>query len=125
MSDTPQRPAAGWYDDGTGRQRWWDGAGWTEHYAPAAAAVLEPVPGRVPGFICGLIAILFTALPIASIPLGIVGWINSAKALKLLPPGTARRGLAVAGMVLSITALAITALIMVLALPGIVRANFG
>ncbi|WP_461474178.1 DUF2510 domain-containing protein [Microbacterium sp. HJ5] len=24
--------AAGWYDDGTGKQRWWDGARWTEHY---------------------------------------------------------------------------------------------
>lgn len=28
-------PAAepGWYDDGTGAQRWWDGARWSEHYA--------------------------------------------------------------------------------------------
>lgn len=23
---------AGWYDDGTGVQRWWDGTRWTEHY---------------------------------------------------------------------------------------------
>ena len=22
----------GWYDDGTGKQRWWDGARWTEEY---------------------------------------------------------------------------------------------
>lgn len=29
---------AGWYDDGSGRQRWWDGTQWTEHYAPAAEA---------------------------------------------------------------------------------------
>jgi len=25
-------PEAGWYDDGTGKQRWWDGSRWTEHY---------------------------------------------------------------------------------------------
>ncbi|WP_313357033.1 DUF2510 domain-containing protein [Microbacterium sp.] len=29
---------AGWYDDGSGRQRWWDGEQWTEHYAPESAA---------------------------------------------------------------------------------------
>lgn len=25
---------AGWYDDGSGHQRWWDGTRWTEHVAP-------------------------------------------------------------------------------------------
>jgi len=25
--------SAGWYDDGSGRQRWWDGQRWTEYYA--------------------------------------------------------------------------------------------
>lgn len=29
---------AGWYDDGSGRQRWWDGEQWTEHFAPAVDA---------------------------------------------------------------------------------------
>lgn len=29
MSDV----AAGWYDDGSGRQRWWDGSTWTDHFA--------------------------------------------------------------------------------------------
>lgn len=28
---------AGWYDDGSGRQRWWDGEQWTEHYAPESS----------------------------------------------------------------------------------------
>lgn len=35
---------AGWYDDGSGRQRWWDGQQWTEHFAPEttdAPAVFE------------------------------------------------------------------------------------
>lgn len=27
---------AGWYDDGEGRQRWWDGTVWTEQYLPSA-----------------------------------------------------------------------------------------
>lgn len=33
---------AGWYDDGSGRQRWWDGQQWTEHFAPASAAPAAP-----------------------------------------------------------------------------------
>ncbi|MFJ7287928.1 DUF2510 domain-containing protein [Curtobacterium sp. NPDC098951] len=32
---------AGWYDDGSGTMRWWDGAAWTEQVQPAAA----PAPG--------------------------------------------------------------------------------
>ena len=32
---------AGWYDDGSGRQRWWDGQQWTEHFAPETAAPSE------------------------------------------------------------------------------------
>lgn len=28
---------AGWYDDGSGRLRWWDGELWTEHFAPEEA----------------------------------------------------------------------------------------
>jgi hypothetical protein len=29
---------AGWYDDGSGRQRWWDGTQWTDHFADAPRA---------------------------------------------------------------------------------------
>lgn len=34
--------AAGWYDDGTGAQRWWDGQKWTDQYQ-------EPKPVSSPG----------------------------------------------------------------------------
>ena len=38
-------PGPGWYDDGTGQTRWWDGAAWTQHVAPEAAA--EPAAASV------------------------------------------------------------------------------
>jgi len=34
----PANAAPGWYPDGTGAQRWWNGSGWTEHTAPAMPA---------------------------------------------------------------------------------------
>ncbi len=34
--------AAGWYDDGTGRQRWWDGQQWTDQFQ-------DPQPANGPG----------------------------------------------------------------------------
>lgn len=36
---------AGWYDDGTGRLRWWDGGQWTEHFADQQAQVVEAAEG--------------------------------------------------------------------------------
>jgi hypothetical protein len=41
LADTATAPA-GWYDDGSGRQRWWDGQRWTEHFAAEARAQQEP-----------------------------------------------------------------------------------
>ncbi|MFC6239450.1 DUF2510 domain-containing protein [Longivirga aurantiaca] len=37
MTTEEQVPGAGWYDDGTGQTRWWDGAAWTQHVAPEPA----------------------------------------------------------------------------------------
>lgn len=34
---------AGWYDDGSGRQRWWDGTQWTEHLHDPALEVYGAV----------------------------------------------------------------------------------
>ena len=42
---TPSGPPAGWYDDPTtpGRQQWYDGATWSEHYQSAPAASEQPI----------------------------------------------------------------------------------
>lgn len=43
-------PAPGWYDDGSGRQRWWDGSQWTNHFAPVAQPmVFQPQPRMANG----------------------------------------------------------------------------
>jgi len=45
--------AAGWYDDGSGRQRWWDGSGWTDQYqdTPSAPDAASPNAGGISGAI--------------------------------------------------------------------------
>ncbi|MFD4959085.1 DUF2510 domain-containing protein [Microbacterium sp. NPDC058389] len=35
------QPAPGWYDDGTGKQRWWDGTHWTDQYIDLREADIE------------------------------------------------------------------------------------
>lgn len=49
MSDETQAPStpAGWYDDGTGRQRWFDGTEWGD-YAPDTDEDAEPEPPALP-----------------------------------------------------------------------------
>lgn len=32
MAASTPHPPPGWYDDGTGKQRWWDGVRWTEQF---------------------------------------------------------------------------------------------
>lgn len=44
--NTQQTPA-GWYNDGSGRMRWWDGHQWTPHYAPAPQQQPQPVHQQV------------------------------------------------------------------------------
>ncbi|MDQ0648919.1 hypothetical protein QFZ53_003115 [Microbacterium natoriense] len=38
---------AGWYDDGSGRQRWWDGSQWTEHFYAQAEAAASAQPADI------------------------------------------------------------------------------
>lgn len=42
------KPNAGYYDDGNGRMRWWDGSAWTDQYQDPTEV---SVPGGIPGLI--------------------------------------------------------------------------
>lgn len=44
MTIQPQQPnpPAGWYPQPNGMQRYWDGRGWTEHWAPIQQAPPQP-----------------------------------------------------------------------------------
>ncbi|MGN7965467.1 DUF2510 domain-containing protein [Microbacterium sp. 22179] len=59
---------AGWYDDGSGQKRWWDGSGWTAHVAASAApAIVSPEPAPfVPPYTPPLAPPVPTAPPGAS-----------------------------------------------------------
>lgn len=43
----PSTTPAGWYPDGTGSQRWWDGQQWSEHAAPMPAGATSTDPKSI------------------------------------------------------------------------------
>lgn len=66
---TPESTPPGWYDDGSGQQRWWDGNQWGQYASqvapssgsggdPKTMAVLAQVLGLITGFIGPLIIYL-------------------------------------------------------------------
>lgn len=118
-----QTAPAGWYPVEGGLSRWWTGSEWGS-YKSESQAVTDP-PGRVAGFVLGILAMFFVSVPFLALPLGIVGWVQSRKALKWLPVPTRGRGLAIAGLTLSIVAVSLTSLFMLLAIPGALVRNFG
>ena len=46
---SPSGPPPGWYPDGQGAQRWWDGRQWTEHVAAALVPVAPDATGTGAG----------------------------------------------------------------------------
>ncbi|GAA2082125.1 hypothetical protein GCM10009840_17750 [Pseudolysinimonas kribbensis] len=72
MSSPTTPAAAGWYPDGMGGQRYWDGARWTEHHAPAPAPVVvvrQPSNGfAVAALVLGIVGFVLMGIPL------FIGW---------------------------------------------------
>jgi hypothetical protein len=62
-------PPAGWYDDGSGRIRYWSGSAWTDQYAPRKVVVVQPSetnelsyldrhPALIPLLLCAVLCLI-------------------------------------------------------------------
>jgi len=96
---------AGWYDDGSGRQRWWDGARWTDDFAPAAAVASRRAAAPVLGFVGLALAVVGTILACIPAVFG-VGVVVLLAGFVVSLVGLFRKGAAkwpsIVGMVLSV-----------------------
>lgn len=120
---------AGWYDDGQGRQRWWDGTQWTDSYQaatqpsaptptsaapyPAAPAfgtqpVGSPPPGSTPknfwgvlALIAGIVGVILAWITLGGV-VGIAGIIFGLVGLAAVKKGMAtNKGMNIWGIILS------------------------
>lgn len=130
---TPNNTPAGWYDDGSGRNRWWDGQQWgnfaDEASAPAPVTTAAPVsPAESPkklnvlalvSAIVAVIGFVFACIPGALI----VGWILLPIAFVLSIVSLFLKGdkkwLGIVGLVLSI----VGTIVGVLVFLGVVAAS--
>jgi len=120
---------AGWYDDGSGRQRWWDGERWTDDFAPGQAAPVSSAPpgvlsvskGPAPvlGFVGLGLALLGTILACAPAVFGVgvvlllAGFVVSL--VGLFKKGTAKWP-SIVGMILAVVGGAIGTVVLVISL---------
>ena len=87
-------PPAGWYPDRDGQRRWWDGTGWTQHAAAAAATLTSGAPGAGPSRLRRLgsiVATVYAGTPRQRTPLRVAqglcaGVLTLAALGAVLPP---------------------------------------
>lgn len=124
----------GWYPDGSGNIRFWDGQQWTAQTQPAGPVSVAPAfvhridggqvygPGGatnvfvtapstqnamgITGFVLSLVALLFSWIPVFSWVLWILGIVFSAIGIFRQP-----RGLAIAGLAISLVGVLLTAVV--------------
>ena len=118
-------PVPGWYPDNHDRslQRWWDGTQWTAHTTPTAVQIpvaAAPV-GRAAGsnshaiaaLIVGIGSILINPLGASTVAAVVLGVVALRRA-KNYAPQLARRGMAIAGMVIAVVGLIVNIVFAVL-----------
>lgn len=85
--ETAAAAAPGWYDDGSGRQRYWDGTAWTDQYSvPVAAAPARRKvwPWLVAGggvlalILIAVVVVIAVVLPLTAGPDAVVKKYNDA-----------------------------------------------
>lgn len=60
---TPGIPAGWYFDQSSGRQRWWDGSRWTENFAVAGTPAGPSNSAATASFVLGLIGFFLTPIP--------------------------------------------------------------
>lgn len=117
MNEAQQVTPAGWYDDGQGHQRWWDGFNW----GPIAPPVAQPVKSRtmsgisIAGFVIAVVALTTFGVPVLCTILLVLGALFSGAGLIDTRYGSKRgRGFSAAGFIISVSILATLILLTVI-----------
>lgn len=128
----------GWYDDGHGQQRWWDGTAWTDHVQapqaseqpasaayptqPTAAWGQQPVYGAQPatnGLAIASLILSLVGFGVVGVVLGHIG----LHQIKTRPP-QGGRGLAIAGLVIGYISIGFVILFFAVILPALIAVGY-
>lgn len=111
-------PGAGWYDDGSGNKRWWDGQSWGPYEPSAKSTETHEHPqangAAIAGLVLGIIALLLSWVPGVGVFVAVFGILFSGVGLWLVKQRQSGRGIASAGMVLSVVSAVIFLLLLLL-----------